>query len=132
MVAARHNKFEHVTITLVPTKTEQGLRHVPSTFSPENRTYQWRHAGQLGYMIVPLKITNNEIKVDLFIDRPASAKARSGDVAKSIEQFVKGKIESEWEGLRLAGISRVSSAAPPNKKIIRGTIEEIIGTILDR
>jgi hypothetical protein len=83
-------------------------------------------------MIVPLKIANDEIKVDIFIDRPSETKSRGADAGKSIEEFVRGKIQSEWEGLKLEGISRVTEAAPPNKKIIRGTIEEIIGTILDK
>ena len=131
MVAARHTKFERVTVTFVPTQSERGYRHVPTTFSTQDRTYQWRHAGHMGYMIVPLKIANDEIKVDIFIDRPAAERLRGAEGLKSIEDFVKGKIQSEWEGLKLAGISRVTSAEPPHKKIIRGTIEEIIGTILD-
>jgi hypothetical protein len=83
-------------------------------------------------MIVPLKIANDEIKVDIFIDRPSGSKSRDADAGESIEEFVKGKMRSEWEGLKLGGISRVTEAAPPNKKIVRGTIEEIIGTILDK
>jgi hypothetical protein len=49
-----------------------------------------------------------------------------------VQEFVNDKIQNEWRGLRLESISRPTMAAPPSNAIVRGTIEEILGTNLDR
>jgi hypothetical protein len=132
MVLARgSHKFDRVTITFVPTADEASFHHVPSTFSPTNRTYGWRHSQQIDYMIVPRKISSNEIKVDMFVD--PTKRLKSGvDLQKAVQSLVKAKIQSEWQGLKLAGISRATVAAPPEQKFARGTIEEILGATLEK
>ena len=132
MVLARgSHKFDRVTITFVPTADEASFHHVPSTFSTTNRTYGWRHSQQIDYMIVPRKISSNEIKVDMFVD--PTKRLKSGvDLQKAVQSLVKAKIQSEWQGLKLAGISRATVAAPPEQKFTRGTIEEILGATLEK
>jgi hypothetical protein len=124
-------KFERVTITLVPTADERSFRHIPSTFSKTNRTYGWRHFEQMDYMIVPKKISSNEIKVDIFVDPTTRKKAHPADIQKAVSEFVKSKIHSEWSGLKLGNISRATVAAPPDQTFHRGTIEEILGSNLE-
>ena len=132
MVHSRGNqKFERVTITLVPTADERSFRHIPSTFSKTNRTYGWRHFEQMDYMIVPKKISSNEIKVDIFVDPTSRKKLQATDVQRAVAEFVKVKIHSEWAGLKLGNISRATVALPPDQTFHRGTIEEILGTNLD-
>lgn len=124
-------KVERVTITLVPTSDDRGFRHVPSTFSPANRTYGWRKFDQIGYMIVPKKINNHEIKVDIFVELLKKGKAQISSVQKFVQDFVNSKIQTEWHGLKLGSISRATEAEPPNKTFKRATIEEILGAKLD-
>ena len=132
MVHARGiQKFERVTITLVPTADERSFRHVPSTFSKTNRTYGWRHFEQMDYMIVPKRISSNEIKVDIFVDPTTKRKLQGLDVQKVVTDFVKTKIHSEWAGLKLGNISRATVASPPDQTFHRGTIEEILGANLE-
>jgi hypothetical protein len=132
MVHARGNqKFERVTITLVPTADERSFRHVPSTFSKTNRTYGWRHFEKVDYMIVPKKISSNEIKVDIFVDPQTKKKLQSTDIQKVVTNFVKAKIHSEWTGLKLGNISRATAASPPDQTFHRGTIEEILGSPIE-
>jgi hypothetical protein len=125
------HKYERLTITLVPTSDDRGFRHIPSTFSATNRTYGWRHYEQMDYMIVPKKIASNEIKVDIFVDPQKKGKSQPADVQKAVQSFVKEKIHTEWNGLRLGAISRASAAVPPDQAFHRGTIEEILGTKLE-
>lgn len=124
-------KFERVTITLVPTADERSFKHVPSTFSKTNRTYSWRHYEHMDYMIVPKKISSNEIKVDIFVDPQTKKHLAPGDIQKAVMNLVKGKIHSEWTGLKLGNVSRSSVASPPDQAFHRGTIEEILGTNLE-
>lgn len=132
MVLSRgEQRTERVTITFVPTADERSFRHVPSTFSVANRRYGWRHYEAVNYMIVPRKISNNEIKVDMFVGSARGKRMPASDVQKIVQGFVNKKIHSEWHGLKLAGISRASLATPPEQLIRRGTIEEILGTNLD-
>lgn len=132
MVGSRGDqRIERVTITLVPTGDERSFRHVPSTFSLANRRYGWRHFEAVEYMIVPRKISSNEVKVDMFIGSTKRKRILASDVQRIVQGFVKTKIHSEWQGLKLAGISRATVAAPPEQIIRRGTIEEILGTNLD-
>jgi hypothetical protein len=125
-------KVERVTITLVPTADERSFRNVPSTFSPTNRLYEWRHSAEINYMLVPKKISSSEILVDLFVNPAKKGKALSRDLSKLVHTFVQKKIESEWKGLKLGGISRPTSAVPPQKTFVRGTIEEMLGADLGR
>jgi hypothetical protein len=126
------HKFERVTITLVPTADESSFRYVPSTFRTTDRTYGWRHFEQLEYMLVPTKITSHEIKVDMFVGLSKRGKPHPGSIQKIVQSFVKEKIHTEWRGLRLGGISRATSAQPPDQTFVRGTIEEILGANLDQ
>jgi hypothetical protein len=132
MIPSRGNqKFDRVTITLVPTADERSFRHIPSTFSKTNRTYGWRHFEQMDYMIVPKKISSNEIKVDIFIDPQHKKRLQPLDIQKAVTDFVKSKIHSEWAGLKLGSISRATIASPPDQTFHRGTIEEILGANLE-
>lgn len=124
-------KSERVTITLVPTGDEKSFPSIPSTFSPANRTYVWRHFGNVEYMIVPRKISSNEIKVDMFLYPIKKGRMQGVEIQKVVQTFVKNKIEHDWHGLKLANISRATAATPPERTVIRGTIEEILGTELE-
>ena len=126
------NKCECVTITLLPTGDEQSFRHVPTTFSPTDRTYAWRHHDKLDYMIVPKKISNREIKIEMFVDLQAKTKPSAAQMQRMIQSFVDTKIRSDWSGLKLAGISRASTGVPPEQMFSRGTIEEILGAQLEK
>jgi hypothetical protein len=125
------HRYERVTITLVPIAGEASFRNVPSTFSAVNRTYTWRQYEAVDYMIVPTKISNKEIKIDIFFDALQKGKANIAGIQKSVQSFVKTKIQTEWKGLKLGGISRASAALPPDEKLKRGTIEEILGATLE-
>jgi hypothetical protein len=126
------HKFERVTITLVPTADERSFRHVPTTFSPTERMYTWRHFEKLEYMIVPKKVSNKEIKIDLFVDPQIKGKGSPLQLQKLIQNFVSTKIETDWTGLKLASIGRASVATPPEQMFRRGTIEEILGAQLEK
>ena len=123
-------KADRVTLTFTTTGDEKSVTNVPSTFSVSDRAYQWRRAEQLHYMIVPRKVTNNEVQVDLFLNPQKKGKLASKDVERIVRSIVTGKLESEWKGLRLAAIGRPIIAKPPQKIIVRGTIVEILGTVL--
>jgi hypothetical protein len=125
-------KVERVTITLVPTADERSFRNVPSTFSPTNRSYEWRHSADISYMLVPKRISSSEIQVDLFVNPVKKGKIVLRDLPKVIQSFVQKKIESEWKGLKLGSISRPTAAVPPQKTFVRGTIEEMLGANLER
>jgi hypothetical protein len=123
-------KFDRLTITLVPTSDEHSFRNVPSTFNTTKRTYTWRQLAELNYMIVPRKISSREIKVDFFLDAQKGKKAGASAVQKLVQDFVKEKIQSDWTGLKLGGITRASAASAPEERVARGTIEEILGADL--
>jgi len=125
------HKAERIRITLVPTADEQSFSNVPSTFSPSSRTYGWRRLHQMEYLIVPKKITRSQIVVEMFIESK-KGKPSSSELQKVVQDFVKSKIQSEWQGLKLAGISRATSAVPPDRRFVRGTIEEILGARLEK
>ena len=56
----------------------------------------------------------------------------TAQVQKAVEKFVHEKVGSEWHGLKLARISKATTAVPPERRFVRGTIEEILGSRLDR
>ena len=124
-------KYERVTITLLPTADERSYRHVPTTFSPTERTYIWRHFEKIDYLIVPKKISNREIKIEMYVDPQQKVKPSASQIQKMVQGFVDAKIQTEWMGLKLGGISRSSAAAPPEQMFRRGTIEEILGAQLE-
>ncbi len=124
-------KVECVRVTFVPTDDEQGFRNIPSTFSPSSRTYGWKRMHELEYLIVPKKISSNQIVVEMFVDS-RKGKATAAQVQKAVEKFVHEKVGSEWHGLKLARISKSTTAVPPERRFVRGTIEEILGSRLDR
>jgi len=130
--AREPHRTERVTITLVPRTDERSLLNIPSTFNQIERTYSWRTTGTLNYMLVPTKISSGEIKVDLFLDPLKKGKIQARNLQRTVQEFVNDKIQTEWRGLRLESISRPTMAAPPSNAIVRGTIEEILGTNLDR
>ena len=125
------HKVECVRVTFVPTDDDQGFRNIPSTFSPSSRTYGWKRLHEMEYLIVPKKISSNQVVVEMFVEAK-KGKVTAAQAQKAVERFVNEKVGSEWQGLKLARISRVSSAVPPERRFVRGTIEEILGANLDR
>ncbi len=121
-------KAERVTITFVPSGDERNLPRVPTTFSSSDRSYQWRRMEQLNYMLVPRKISNAEVQVDLFLNPVKKGKIPAKEIERVVQSLVNEKSQTEWKGLRLTGISRPTVAKPPQKTIVRGTIEEILGS----
>lgn len=126
------HKFERVTLTLVPRADDRTLLHIPTTFNKVERTYSWRTAGSLNYMLVPTRISSHEIKVDLFVDPLRKGKVQAKNLLKAVQELVQQKIQTEWRGLKLENISRPTVAAPPSSTIVRGTIEEILGASFER
>lgn len=124
-------KFDRLTITLVPTSDDRSYRNVPSTFNTTNRTYAWRQLAELSYMLVPRRISSHEIKVDIYLDAQKRKKVGAADVTRVVQNFIKEKIQSDWRGLKLGGITRAAAAAPPDERFTRGTIEEILGANLE-
>jgi hypothetical protein len=125
------HKVECIRVTFVPTDDEEGFRNIPSTFSPSSRTYGWKRMQEMEYLIVPKKISSNQIVVEMFVE-PKKGKTTTGQIQKIVEKFVQSKIGSEWQGLKLARISKSANAVPPERRFVRGTIEEILGARLDR
>jgi hypothetical protein len=125
------HKVECVRVTFVPTDDEQGFRNIPSTFSPSSRTYGWKRMHEMECLIVPKKISSNQIVVEMFVEG-RKGKVSAAQVHKAVERFVHEKVGSEWQGLKLARISRAVSAVPPERRFVRGTIEEILGAKLER
>ena len=125
-------KVDRYTVTLVPTTDEAPFEHLPTTFSAAHRSYEWRRASHMKYMIVPRKVTGREIQIDFFIDPASHAVVSSKAGLKSVEQFVQRKIASEWKGLKLTGVGKPTEALAPSKVMVRGTIEEMLGTKLIR
>lgn len=125
-------KFGRVTVTLVPTSDDRSFRSVPSTFSTTDRSYRWRRAQSMSYMIVPRRVTSSRIEVDVFVDSVKKGRIQAKEVQKAVQDFVRSKIESEWKGLKFGGIGRAGSAVPPQNAIVRGSIEDILGVAFDR
>jgi hypothetical protein len=126
------HRYDRVTVTLVPQTDEKHVLQIPTTFDSTNRTYGWERSGGVEYMIVPTRITNTEVRVDIFLNPQKRGKLPVKDVGRVAENLVKGKIATEWKGLRLGGISKPMAAQPPQKTIRRGTIEEILGSTFEQ
>ena len=124
-------KVERVTVTLIPTSEEKSFRSIPSTFSPANRTYGWKHHQSIDYMLVPRKVSHSEIKIDIFVDPTSKRKMSLAGLQKLVEDFVNAKIKKDWQGLKLESIGRPTAAEPPHKMLRRSTIEEIMGVQLE-
>ena len=86
----------------------------------------------MNYMVVPKRITSERIEVDVFVDSLKKGRTPSKEVQKVVQDFVKTMIESEWKGLKFGGIGRAGSAVPPQKGLVRGSIEDILGVGFDR
>lgn len=125
-------KFERMTITLVPTGDERSYRNVPTTFNTVNRTYAWRQMQELNYMLVPRKISSGEIKVDIYLNSTKRKKKPGISTMKAVQDFIVDKVQSEWQGLKFGGITKASAATPPAQTVTRGTIEEILGATLEK
>jgi hypothetical protein len=128
MTAARGtSKVERVTVTLVPQGDMRGTLRVPSTYSNLQRTYHWKRAADLEYMIVPTRVSSKEIQVDFFINVKTLARQKTKDLQKTLRGFVEGMLDTEWRGLKLGTIGKPIAALPPREAIVRGTIEDILG-----
>jgi hypothetical protein len=131
-VAKGIQKVDRYTVTLVPTTDDAPFEHIPTTFSATHRLYEWRRAARMKYMIVPRKVSGREIQIDFFLDPTSEAAASSKMGLKSVEQFFQRKIASEWKGLKLTAVGKPIEAQAPSKVMVRGTIEEMLGTKLIR
>lgn len=128
MAAARGAlKVERVTVTLVPHGDQRGTLRVPSTYSSIQRTYNWRRAADLEYMIVPTRVSSKEVQVDFFVNVGGLARQKVRDLQKTLRGFVEEMLDTEWKGLKLGTIGKPSAAIPPREAIVRGTIEDILG-----
>ncbi len=125
-------KVERITISLVPTGDEASFENVPTTFSSLHRSYEWRRAAQMKYMIVPRKVSSNEVLVDFFVDLQTKGANAAKTATRLVENFVQHKIGSEWKGLKLGMLGRPVAALPPQKTFVRGTLEEMLGAKLVR
>ncbi len=124
------HRVERVTVKLVPTSNDRSFKHIPSTFSPARRMYNWRHFESGDYMLVPRKVSHSEVQVDIFVDVRSTKKVGEG-LRKVVQEFVNARIEKDWEGLKLSSLGRPTEAEPPSKTFKRSTIEEIMGVRLE-
>jgi len=132
MVLSRSpQKVDRVTVTLVPDRNDRLPFHIPSTFNKSARVYGWRHSARLNYMIVPTKISSAEVRIDIFVAPAKGSRLQAKSVPRLIQNLIETKVASEWRGLRLGEIGRPTTAVPPQKSYIRGTIEDMLGANLE-
>jgi hypothetical protein len=125
-------KCERLTITFLPSNDGTGFNRVPSTLNAAHQSYEWRRADDLSYMIVPKRISHQSVEVDFFIaPGKKGGKLQPKSLHKAVLELVLGKIGKEWRGLKLASIGRPTIAAPPNRTVLRGSIEDILGVALE-
>lgn len=128
MVSARGSqKFDRVTVTFVPSADEKSYRTVPSTFSPLHRSYEWRRSASVSFMIVPKKISSVRIEVDVFVDAGKKDRLHGKEVRKVVQDLFAKRVAGDWKGLKLDTVGRPTIAAPPEKSLVRGSIEDILG-----
>jgi hypothetical protein len=125
-------KYERVTVTLVPETTDRSLLQIPTTYNPLVRNYTWKSHEKMQYMVVPTRISNREIKIDVFVEARGKGKGQGKDVQLMVEHFVKSKIAHEWRGLRFGSVGKPMEAEPPSRAVVRGSIEEILGVHFDK
>jgi hypothetical protein len=125
------HKVERVTVTLLPRGDTRTAFHVPSTYNQTLHSYSWRQSEDFDYMIVPTHVSSKEVRVDLFFNVARSLRQQTKDTHRLLRHFVESKIESEWKGLRLGSIGRASVAPVPRETLVRGAIEEILGSDLE-
>jgi hypothetical protein len=129
MIASRMpQKCERLTITFLPSSDGPGFEHVPSTLNTAHQSYEWRKAEELSYMIVPKKISHEAVEVDFFVVPGRKGKLQPRMLHKAILELVLDKIGKEWRGLKLGSIGRPTPTAVPKRSIVRGSIEDILGT----
>ncbi|HUI64120.1 MAG TPA: hypothetical protein VL126_04710 [Bacteroidota bacterium] len=126
------HKFDRVTVTLLSTEDDRSFRSVPSTFSLTNQTYQWKKGESVNYMIVPRRVTGAKIEIDVFLEAAKGGKLQKASLQKVVQDLLKGKIASEWKGLKLGAVGRAGSAVPPRRSLLRGSIEDILGVAFNR
>jgi hypothetical protein len=133
MIASRApQKCERLTITFLPSGDGPGFERVPSTLNPAHQSYEWRRGDDLSYMIVPKRISHHAVEVDFFVT-PGKKGGRLQPklLHKAVLELVLGKIGKEWRGLKLSSIGRPTVTAVPNRSVVRGSIEDILGGGLD-
>jgi hypothetical protein len=120
-------KYERVTVTLVPETTDRSLLQIPTTYNPLVRNYSWKSHDKMQYMLVPTRISNREIKIDVFVESKGRGRVGGKDIQVMVEHFVRSKIAHEWRGLRFGSVGKAMEAEPPSRAVVRGSIEEILG-----
>jgi hypothetical protein len=125
------HKVERVTVTLLPRGDARSIIHIPSTYNQVQRAYDWRRAEGFEYMIVPTRVSSKEVRVDLFFNFGAAVHHQAKDIQKFLRHFVEAKVDAEWKGLKLGAVGRPTAALPPRETIVRGAIEDILGSDLE-
>jgi hypothetical protein len=83
-------------------------------------------------MIVPTRVSGHEVEVDLFVNVRGISRSRNQGLSRLLRAFVEERTETEWKGLEVHTIGRPTAAAPPSTRMLRGSIEDILGTGFDR
>ena len=125
-------KVERVTVTFHPRNDVRGTMRVPSTYDAIQHAYGWKRATEFEYMIVPTKVSGREVQVDFFINVQHLPRPQHQGIVRLLRSFLNERAETEWKGLEIGTIGRPSAAAPPRERLVRGSIEDILGLGLDR
>lgn len=125
-------KVERVTVTFRPRSDARGTMRVPSTYDAVQHTYGWKRAAEFEYMIVPTKVSGQEVQVDFFINTQDLPRQQHQGLVRLLRSFLDARAETEWKGLEIGSIGRPASAAPPRERLVRGSIEDILGLGVDR
>ena len=83
-------------------------------------------------MIVPKSVSHARIEVDVFVNAGKKGKLQPKVLQKAVQEIVLEKIESEWKGLRLTAVSKPTTGHPPEKELVRGSIEDILGVPIEQ
>ena len=133
MAAARGSmKVERVTVTFHPRGDARGTMRVPSTYDASQHAYGWKRATEFEYMIVPTRVSGQEVQVDFFINVQHLPRPQLQGLPRLVRSFLEEQAETEWKGLEIRTIGRPAAATPPRDRMVRGSIEDILGIGVDR
>jgi hypothetical protein len=82
-------------------------------------------------MIVPRKISSVRLEVDVFVNAGKKGKLHGKDVQKVVHDLFENRVAGDWKGLRLDTVGRPTAAVPPEKSLVRGSIEDILGVPME-
>jgi hypothetical protein len=125
-------KVERVTVTFHPRGEPRGMMRVPSTYDASQHAYGWKHASEFEYMIVPTRVSGREVQVDFFINVQRLPRPQLHGLPRLLRSFLEARAETEWKGLEIHAIGRPAFAVPPRERMVRGSIEDILGIGVER